>query len=200
MVSAARAPLVAGAPAGVAGLATFLVVHHFWILPIWFILPAGLPIAIAGGVTFGLAFRALRDRLPRAPWHAPALAGLLALALLPAQALSVSRGQLPFELLIELPASEVARSFAELVATAAPAGALLGGIVGRSVKAALATALAAALFAIGIGHNVPLIAAPALVAKMWIIILASSLAAALAFTATLTRLEPPRFEPLHQKD
>jgi len=34
-----RESLIAGAISGVAGLLVFLTIHHFWIRPIWFILP-----------------------------------------------------------------------------------------------------------------------------------------------------------------
>ncbi|MFQ5942449.1 MAG: hypothetical protein ACE5JF_02740 [Anaerolineales bacterium] len=42
--------LVAGAISGIAGLLVFLTVHHFWILPIWFIFPPGALLAALGGM------------------------------------------------------------------------------------------------------------------------------------------------------
>ena len=42
--------MLAGVLSGVAGLMVFLVIHHFWIKPIWFILPLGLVIAGLGGL------------------------------------------------------------------------------------------------------------------------------------------------------
>jgi membrane associated rhomboid family serine protease len=41
--------LISGMLAGVAGLLTFLTVHALWIMPIWFILPMGLLVALLGG-------------------------------------------------------------------------------------------------------------------------------------------------------
>ena len=38
-VKAMNASLIAGLLAGIAGLLVFLTIHHFWIRPIWFILP-----------------------------------------------------------------------------------------------------------------------------------------------------------------
>ena len=45
--------LIAGILASMAGLLVFLVIHYFWIRPIWFILPAGAPIAAIGGLVVG---------------------------------------------------------------------------------------------------------------------------------------------------
>ena len=47
------ADLIAGSLSGIAGLLVFLVIHHFWIRPIWFILPVGLMIAGFGGLAAG---------------------------------------------------------------------------------------------------------------------------------------------------
>lgn len=48
-----RSHLLAGAFSGAAGLIVFLVIYHFWIMPIWFILPVGLLIAALGGLAVG---------------------------------------------------------------------------------------------------------------------------------------------------
>jgi len=42
--------LIAGLLSGIAGLLVFLTIHHFWIRPIWFTLPAGWVIAALGGL------------------------------------------------------------------------------------------------------------------------------------------------------
>src|SRR3990172_5774519 len=52
-----------GAISGIAGLLTFLIVHHFTIRPIWFILPPGLLLAVGGGVAIAWAFELLQPRL-----------------------------------------------------------------------------------------------------------------------------------------
>ncbi|OGO33266.1 MAG: hypothetical protein A2Z16_17650 [Chloroflexi bacterium RBG_16_54_18] len=51
-----NAALIAGVSARIAGLLAFLVVHHLWIRPIWFILPVGLVIADGGGLAVGWAY------------------------------------------------------------------------------------------------------------------------------------------------
>ena len=64
-----KASLIAGMFAGVAGLLVFLVIHHFWIKPIWFILPIGLVIAAQRrGLAVGWAYSELLPGLPRRPW------------------------------------------------------------------------------------------------------------------------------------
>jgi hypothetical protein len=45
--------LLAGLFSGVAGLFVFLVIHHFCIMPIWFILPFSLVLASLGGMAVG---------------------------------------------------------------------------------------------------------------------------------------------------
>ena len=60
--------LIAGACAGIAGLLTFLVIHHFWIQPIWFIAPVGLVIAGLGGLAVGWSYAEIQAALPPPPW------------------------------------------------------------------------------------------------------------------------------------
>ncbi len=61
------AVMIAGVLAGVAGLLVFLVLHALWIVPIWFILPAGMVVAAGGGLAIGWAYAELRQRLPGRP-------------------------------------------------------------------------------------------------------------------------------------
>jgi membrane associated rhomboid family serine protease len=75
-VSNRKASLIAGLLAGITGLLVFLVIHHLWIKPIWFILPLGLVIAAAGGLAAGWAYSELLPGLPRRPWTIFALASL----------------------------------------------------------------------------------------------------------------------------
>ena len=70
--------LIAGGLAGVAGLLVFLTVHHFWIKPIWFILPPGAVIAGLGGLAVGWAYAEIRAGLPPRPWTALAVMALVA--------------------------------------------------------------------------------------------------------------------------
>lgn len=55
-----RSSLIAGVFSGIAGLATFMTIHALWIVPIWFVAPIGLVIAMAGGVAVAWAFHELR--------------------------------------------------------------------------------------------------------------------------------------------
>ena len=86
-----RSHLLAGAFAGAAGLVVFLVIHHFWIRPIWFILPVGLVIAALGGLAVGWSFAKLHPNLPPRPWSILTWVALIALILLPAIILAEMR-------------------------------------------------------------------------------------------------------------
>jgi hypothetical protein len=138
----------------------FLVAHHVWIRPIWFILPLGMVVAAIGGLAVGWAYGEMLPGLPRRPWTIPAWAGLIGLTLLPAivlaqlrppvfsetdgnAALTVSVGRAVFIFLVEL------------LLAAMVVGGLSGWLVGRTRRAALAMALAGFVFALGPGHNVP---------------------------------------------
>ena len=79
----AGAALVAGVAAGVAGLLVFLIVHHLWITPIWFILPLGLAVAAVGGAAVGWAYAELLPNLPPRPYTALAIIALITVILLP---------------------------------------------------------------------------------------------------------------------
>ncbi|MDA0167887.1 hypothetical protein OJ998_02225 [Solirubrobacter taibaiensis] len=153
--------LFAGALSGVAGLLVFLVVHHFWIMPIWFILPPGLAIASLGGLSIGWAYGELHHRLPARPWRHVAWASLVALTLAPSIALA-ELGPALFDadtgdLRPGTDLVTVATRFAtELLLPAAVVGALAGWcLAGR--RAAWITGLAGLVFALGPGHNIPLL-------------------------------------------
>jgi len=59
--------LTAGILAGIAGLLVFLLIHHLWIMPIWFILPFGLIVAALGGLAVGWMYGKLLPNLPPRP-------------------------------------------------------------------------------------------------------------------------------------
>jgi len=59
----------------------------------------------------------------------------------------------------------IARVAIELLLTATAAGGLLGWWLGRTPQAALATALAGFVFALGPGHNIPLLGNTPVVGK-----------------------------------
>ena len=154
--------LIAGLLSGVAGLLAFLVIHHFWIRPIWFILPPGLFIAALGGLAVGWAYAEIKAGLPPRPWTSIAVMALVGAILAPAILLAQLR---PPPLDISTGAvidgssgwAVFARVVTELWLTATLVGGLAGWWLGHNWRAALATALAGLIFAIGPGHNIPLL-------------------------------------------
>jgi len=154
--------LIAGLLSGIAGLLVFLTVHHFWIRPIWFILPPGLFIAALGGLAVGWAYSEIQASLPPRPWASIAMMALVGAMLTPAIILAQLR---PPPLDISTGAvidgssgwMVFARVVVELLLTATVVGGLAGWWLGHTGRAALATALAGLIFAIGPGHNIPLL-------------------------------------------
>jgi hypothetical protein len=154
--------LVSGAVAGLAGLLAFLLLHALWIVPIWSILPVGLLLAGGGGLAVGWAYAELKSHLPRRPWTALAVVGIVALILVPAIVLAELHGPVFTGTLADpMPTVAlwviVARFVGELLATATIVGGLVGRWIGHTRRAALATGLAGFVFALGPGHNIPLI-------------------------------------------
>ncbi len=194
-----RPALIAGVLSGIAGLAVFLVVHALWILPIWFIAPPGLILAGAGGLAVGWAYAEMLPRLPRRPWTAPAVVGLIAAILAPAVILAQLRAPLfaisgmTGVLVAPIPVV-VARFVLELLASVLLVGGLIGWWLGRTRRAALATALAGFIFALGPGHNIPIIGGTPSVGKEIAIMTAIVVVSALVLVEThawLSALEKP---------
>ena len=152
--------LIAGVFSGLAGLLAFLVIHHFWIRPIWFILPIGLLIAAGGGLAVGWAYSELLPGLPPRPWSALVLIAVIGVCLTPAVILAQQRPPM-FTAMGENAQLTVSTGRAvaifvfQLLLTAAGVGALAGWWIGGSGRAAAATALAGLVFAAGPGHNIP---------------------------------------------
>ena len=152
--------LIAGVFSGLAGLLAFLVIHHFWIRPIWFILPIGLLIAAGGGLAVGWAYSELLPGLPPRPWSAVVLIAVIGACLTPAVILAQLRPPM-FTAMSENAQLTVSTEKAvaifvfQLLLAAAGVGALAGWWIGGSGRAALATALAGMVFALGPGHNIP---------------------------------------------
>ena len=178
------AAFTAGVAAGIAGLLVFLTLHALWIVPIWFILPGGLLIAGGGGLVVGWAYAELKWRLPRRPWTALAVVGVMAVILVPAVVLA----ELQAPVFAVTPAGPVQtaatsiivlRFVGELLATATIAGSLVGWWLGRTRRAALATAVAGFVLALGPGHNIPFIGGTPGVGKELAIMTAVTLVAAL---------------------
>jgi hypothetical protein len=180
----------AGILAGIAGLATFLMVHHAWIVPIWFIVPAGTLIAAAGGAVVGLGYAELRPHLPGRPWTAGVMLAMVGAMLLPAVAIAQLRGPIlqmapggGATLLV--PIGQAIVDFAlGLVGSAALVGALLGWLVGRTRRVMARTAAAAAALALGPGHNIPLLGGtPAVVKELVILLLVGIVASTVLVVA-----------------
>lgn len=167
-----RAPTVtAGAAAGLAGFVAFLVMHHAWIAPIWFIAPVGLVMAAGGGAIVGTAYAELLPGLPRRPMRSLVVAVGMGLILLPAIVAAELYGPI-FAMggngggtLVVGTGEAIAAFVAGLFGTAALSGALLGAAIGRSRRAVVWTALAGVALAVGPGHNIPMLGATPAVAK-----------------------------------
>ena len=152
--------LIAGVLSGIVGLLVFLVLHHFWIAPIWFILPLGLLIAAIGGLAVGWAFHELSPNLPPRPWSTLAVVALIGIILAPSIILAEFRQPL-FTTTVTGSELSVSVGYAaavfilELLVTATLAGGFAGWLIGRTSRAALATGIAGLVFALGPGHNIP---------------------------------------------
>lgn len=169
--------LVAGLLSAVAGLLVFLTIHHFWIKPIWFILPPGLFIAALGGLAVGWAYSEIQTALPPRPWTSLAVFAIVALTLTPAILLAQLRPP-PLDIstgaIIDGSTTGIviARVVLELLLTATIVGALMGWLLVRTPQAALAMALASLVFAIGPGHNIPLLGNTSAVGKGIVLLIA----------------------------
>ena len=170
--------------AGTASLLVFLVLHHLWITPIWFILPLGLVIAVIGGLAVGWAYGELLPGLPARPWTIFVWVALIGLTLLP----SIVLAQLSPPLFTGTgenvtPTISVEQAVIifvrNLLFTATVIGGLGGWLIGRTKRAALATALAGFVFALGPGHNVPFLGNQPATGKGVILLIAIVLAASI---------------------
>jgi len=160
---ASEPAVLAGSLAGIAGLAVFLLLHQLWIVPIWFIAPAGAVMAVVGGAAAGASYVALRPRLPPRPWTSAAVTALFAGTLVPAILVAQSRGPI-FAIgadgggALLVPATDaLLEVLSGLIGGSAVSGAALGSLIGRSHHAARTTILAAVALALGPGHNIPLL-------------------------------------------
>ncbi len=183
---------LAGGAAGAFGFLAFLIIHHFLIMPIWFIAGFGIIVAIPTGMLVGWAFEAMQVRLPRNPFAAILIFSAL-LTLVLALSFFVSSQQSPIENMLFggnrlRPGFEVAiasRFAIDLFLVSAAGGAALGWLIGRSRQAAGRMAAAALAFAAGPGHNVPVFAGVDGADTMWILTVGTILASALSFGVVL---------------
>jgi hypothetical protein len=161
-------------------------------MPIWFILPPGLAIASLGGLSVGWAYGELQHRLPPRPWRHLAWAALVGLTLAPGILLAELRPALfdadTGELSPGTGLTPVATRFAvELLLPAMLTGALAGWLLaGR--RAAVITGLAGLVFALGPGHNIPLLGATPGAAKGAILLASIVVVSTVVLVETHARL------------
>jgi len=184
VMSNGKASLIAGMFAGTTGLLVFLVIHHFWIKPIWSVLPLGLVIAATGGLAVGWAHSELFSGLPRRPWTIFAWVALIGLTLVPSIILAQLRPPLftrtGMNVTATVSVAQAAVIFVrDLLLPATVIGGLGGWLIGRTRRAAFATALAGFVFALGPGHNVPFLGNQPATGKGIILLLAIVLTASI---------------------
>lgn len=180
--------LFAGMAAGVAGLLVFLIIHHFWIRPIWFILPPGLVIALLGGLAAGWSYREIQSGLPPRPWTALAMVALIAAILAPgivlAQIHKPTLNTISFTIPKENAGRAATQFFTELVLTAVIVGGIAGWLLGHTRQAAFATALAGLVYALGPGHNIPFLGQTPGLGKGLVLLMAITLVSAIVLVET----------------
>lgn len=188
------AALVAGGISGIVGLVVFLTVHHFWILPIWFIAPIGVLFAALGGMAAGWAYHELLPAFPGRPWSILVLMGLILAILAPSVILAEFRSPM-FAINSAQDATLVVSTgravfifVGELVLMSTLAGGLLGWLIGGTRAAAIATAIAGLAFALGPGHNIPFLSGTPATMKGIAILLLVILASAVVLVEVEWRL------------
>ena len=172
-----KAELIAGILSGLTGLFVFLTIHHFWIKPIWFILFPGLVAAGLGGLAVGWSYAEIRSALPPRPLTELAMFGLIGVILAPSILLAQLRPP-PFDITTGAIISGssfgvvMARVTIELLVTASVVGGLAGWLLVHTPQAAASTAIAGLIFAIGPGHNIPLLGSTPAVGKGILLLIA----------------------------
>lgn len=200
-----RSYLLAGALAGAAGLIVFLVIHHFWIMPIWFILPVGLVIAALGGMAVGWSYAELHTNLPARPWSILSWVAIISVILFPSIILAEMRSPV-FEVsetgsvLVFSVGQAVVIFILELAVTAALAGGLTGWLIGRTRSAMISTALAGFVFAVGPGHNIPFLGSTPATLKGLIILLVIVFVSAIVLVELQAKLDSPARIEIGNKD
>jgi hypothetical protein len=198
-----KACLIAGMFAGAAGLLVFLVIHHLWIKPIWFILPVGLVVAIPGGLAIGWAYCEMLPRLPGRPWSIFAWVVLIGFTLAPAVVIAQLRPALftgtGMNVIAKVSVAQAGVIFVrDLLLPAAGIGGLAGWLIGRTKRAALKTALAGFVFALGPGHNVPFLGNQPATGKGILLLIAIVLAASIALVEGHAALRKRYVEDKHE--
>lgn len=189
--------LIGGVLSGIAGLFVFLTIHHFWIKPIWFILPPAFFIAVLGGLAVGWAYAEIRIGLPPCPWTAPVLFLLVMVSLTPAIVIAqLSPPSVDMATGTIIDGSDgsalILRFVFELLLTAALIGGLSGWWLARTPRAAFAMAIASLVFAIGPGHNIPFLGNTPAAGKGILLLIAITLSSAFVLVESqiwLSRLD-----------
>lgn len=185
--------LIAGVLASLGGLLVFLVIHHFWIMPIWFILAPGLLIAALGGLAVGWSCFEIRAGLPPRPWTALSISALIVLILAPSIVLAQLRSPLLDMSSFRIPPGEGTRVavhfLLELVLTALLVGGVAGWFLGHTPRAAISTAIAGVAFALGPGHNIPLLGNTPSAEKGLVLLAAILLVSSILLVEAATYLE-----------
>lgn len=188
-MSQTKASLCSGVLAGISGLLIFLTLHYLWIKPIWDILPAGLVIAVPGGLAAGWAFDELLHHLPGRPWSIPAWIILVCLTLIPALILAqlhppvFAGAGMGAKMTISV-TQAIILLVLDLLLTTTITGGLVGWVIGRTKRAALAMALACFVFALGPGHNIPFLGNTTATGKGILLLLAIVLTASTVLVGT----------------
>ena len=186
----------AGIVAGLAGFTTFLLIHHLWIVPIWFIAPVGATLAAAGGAAVGAVYADLVPHLPRRPWREVAVMIVFGLVQLPAVIIAELRGPIyamdgNAGTLLVSGGEAIVDVVVGLGVTAAIAGAGLGWLITRDRRVAGSMAIAALALALGPGRNIPLLGGTPVVAKELVILGAVVTVAAVVLVAVHRLAEAP---------
>jgi hypothetical protein len=186
--------LLAGVASGATGLTVFLVIHHIWIKPIWFIFPAGLVVAALGGIAVGWSFAELHPNLPPHRWTALSLVTLIASILLPSIILAEMRVPMfdvsvPGGLLMISVGQATLIFILELLAPVTLVGGLAGWMISRTPRAMVSTGLAGFVFALGPGHNIPFLGSTPGTLKGVIILMSIILVSAIVLVKIQAKLD-----------
>lgn len=205
IVTSRRRAELSGAVSGLAGLAAFLTIHHIWIRPIWFVTPIGAPFAALGGVAVGAAWDELRPRLPSAPIAALGLMAAAVLSLAPSFVLGQLRGPIVdgtgANAVVSVPVLYLVWMFVvELLGGGALVGAAIGWVVGRTRRAAGRCALAGGAFALGLGHNVPILGGTTGVPLELLLVGGAVIMASIVFVGLDRALAPSARSPMARND
>lgn len=76
--------LLSGALSGLISFLAFMIIHHITIVPIWFVFPLGIVLAIGGGMAVSWAYGEFKHRFSLPPIAVLAVIAIVFATLLPA--------------------------------------------------------------------------------------------------------------------